>query len=613
MLKGLGCLEIMTAGPLLAGSRASIALRYTAGPKGLKKGGSLRITIPHGFTTPQVDEFYKEGFVTVGCPKEGVSLAPGVVSKIFCAYRAELGHSGALGKNIFVRLEQGELLEGEIIEITYGDISYYGSESWGPRPPRVPELSGIFEFTAAVDCDGSKAGPVTGYYLLPDSPKLAVLPQRTRRLIALAESNTEEKERVRLKVIQVDRYLNPVQAEAGEFKVEFAGKQHTCHLENGVLELPPLGSSANYMTYQVSMKTRPRVSGSSNPVKKGNYMGQFNLYWGDIHAHSSFSDGLGTPEDLLAFARDTAGLDFSAVTDHDDIGPYLAESEWAETGKAVSSFNEPGQFVTFLAYEYRSELADMVVYYPSGEGKVMCGKSREWNSPEKLLPKLKSLGAMIIPHQHFGADWRGFDPEIYRVMEIYSQHGSAEYRGCPRQIPFLTRQLQKNSAGNQDATFQEILALGARLGVTAGSDSHSGRPGLSNWTRVTRTYNGGLTAVFAGNKTREEIWKAIYSRHCYATSGPRIYLEFSLNGFPMGSELKAAKRSLKAYCIGAGALARVEVIKNTRAVKIVENPLQECVFTMEDTPERDEDYYYVRVTQRDGEMAWSSPIWVGRD
>src|SRR3989339_925466 len=51
MLKGLGCLEIMTAGPLLAGSRASIALRYTAGPKGLKKGGSLRITIPHGFTT----------------------------------------------------------------------------------------------------------------------------------------------------------------------------------------------------------------------------------------------------------------------------------------------------------------------------------------------------------------------------------------------------------------------------------------------------------------------------------------------------------------------------------------------------------------------------------
>ena len=33
---------------------------------------------------------------------------------------------------------------------------------------------------------------------------------------------------------------------------------------------------------------------------------------------------------------------------------------------------------------------------------------------------------------------------------------------------------------------------------------------------------------------------------------------------------------------------------------------------MEDRPERDTDYYYVRVRQRDGQWAWSSPIWVKR-
>lgn len=33
---------------------------------------------------------------------------------------------------------------------------------------------------------------------------------------------------------------------------------------------------------------------------------------------------------------------------------------------------------------------------------------------------------------------------------------------------------------------------------------------------------------------------------------------------------------------------------------------------MEDGPERDTDYYYVRVRQRDGQWAWSSPIWVNR-
>ena len=33
---------------------------------------------------------------------------------------------------------------------------------------------------------------------------------------------------------------------------------------------------------------------------------------------------------------------------------------------------------------------------------------------------------------------------------------------------------------------------------------------------------------------------------------------------------------------------------------------------VDDTPERDTDYYYVRVTQANGQMAWSSPIWVSR-
>ena len=34
---------------------------------------------------------------------------------------------------------------------------------------------------------------------------------------------------------------------------------------------------------------------------------------------------------------------------------------------------------------------------------------------------------------------------------------------------------------------------------------------------------------------------------------------------------------------------------------------------MEDKePQRDTDYYYVRVRQRDGQWAWSSPIWAER-
>jgi len=163
----------------------------------------------------------------------------------------------------------------------------------------------------------------------------------------------------------------------------------------------------------------------------GRYTNKENLYWGDIHAHTKYSDGMGTPDEALTYARDFAKLDFAAITDHDDIGPYLSNEEWMDTKKVISKFNVPNKFVTFLGHEYRSDLADMNIYYPNNDGILMCGKKKEWNEPSKLIPVIAQKGGMIIPHMHFGADWSGYIPTIYRVMEIYSQHGSAEYIGCP--------------------------------------------------------------------------------------------------------------------------------------------------------------------------------------
>ena len=619
---GIGRATIKPDHALTAGSRSSFRLTYFAGKKGLKTGGSIRITVPHGLTTPQVDEFYKDGFVTAESSGKGVLLTCHVVSKIFCAYRPRLGHSGAFGKSLFVHVAEGELFEGDFIEIIYGNVWYYGKEDWGPKPPRIPELSGTHEFTVAVDPDGSRSAPVTGYYLLPESPTITVVPDEPRSIIPVAPSNIEPGEEIPLNITAVDQYLNPVEMRDSRFSVrcsaprggkdlsEGTTKQYTSR--DGRITLAPESPEKSYSVYFVQRIEGEEVSGLSNPVKLGRYWGEKNLYWGDIHAHSKFSDSLGTPEEVLLYARETAKLDFAALTDHDDIGPYVSDEEWEESKRIIASFNHPGRFVTFLGYEYRSSLADMNVYYPGEDGLLFSGKEKRWDSPVKIGPLVTQNGGMIIPHTHFGADWRGYDPKIYRVMEIYSQHGSAEYMGCPRQIPYLNKQLQKGSEGNVNATFQEILAMGLKLGVSAGSDSHSGRPGLSNWSRAARTYNGGLTAVFAEEKTRESIWNALYERHCYATTGPRIYLEFTINGYPMGSELEAFERNLRVDCIGTGPLSRLEIVKNNQIIHRFEGSSLHCRFSLEDAPARSEDFYYVRVSQADGEMAWSSPIWVAK-
>ena len=53
-----------------------------------------------------------------------------------------------------------------------------------------------------------------------------------------------------------------------------------------------------------------------------------------------------------------------------------------------------------------------------------------------------------------------------------------------------------------------------------------------------------------------------------------------------------------------------EAIRFNRAAP--ESAFLAGAFFTDDKPERDTDYYYVRVRQRDGQWAWSSPIWVER-
>jgi len=608
--KDIGYATIEPNKPVIVGARQTWAITYYVGKRGIKKGGSIRIIIPHTFTTPQIDEFCKDGFTTAKCSKKEISLSMHLESRIFCAYRPELSHSGTFGKSLFIKINNGNLIEGDFINIIYGNVDFYGNEPWGPKRPKAPEVSGKYEFTIAVDPDGTKLAPVTGYFLLKKSPIVTILPGKLKEIIPIAPSNIGLGQKIPIYIISVDRYLNPVKCEDSAFTVRCGLKTKIYHSNKGMLTLDSMHLNKKYTTYIISPSEKRKVFNNTNPIKLGRYMNKENLYWGDIHAHTKYSDGMGTPDEALTYARDIAKLDFAAITDHDDIGPYLSDEEWRDTKKVIARFNVPNKFVTFLGYEYRSALADMNVYYPGDEGILMCGKKKEWDKPSKLNAVISRKGGMIIPHMHFGADWSGYNSTLYRVMEIYSQHGSAEYLGCPREIPYLKHQLQKGNKGNLNTTFQEILYLGMKLGVTAGSDSHAGRPGLSNWSRVTRTYNGGLTAVFAKEKTRESIWRALHKRHCYATTGPRIYLEFSINGCPMGSELQANKRKLNVYCIGTHFIFRIEVIKNNRIIYMIESTSPECTFSINDIPEKKEDFYYIRMTQKDTEMAWSSPIWV---
>ena len=63
--------------------------------------------------------------------------------------------------------------------------------------------------------------------------------------------------------------------------------------------------------------------------------------------------------------------------------------------------------------------------------------------------------------------------------------------------------------------------------------------------------------------------------------------------------------------LGTGRIARVQVIKNGKYIhKSEPNTKDLSVEFMDGEAQPGMNYYYIRVEQADGQLAWSSPIWI---
>jgi hypothetical protein len=80
-----------------------------------------------------------------------------------------------------------------------------------------------------------------------------------------------------------------------------------------------------------------------------------------------------------------------------------------------------------------------------------------------------------------------------------------------------------------------------------------------------------------------------------------------------GDEIPAASRYvLRVNAIGTGSIRRVEVVHNEGyAYEITPTGQRQAQFNYVDAhPVTGENRYYVRVEQEDGNLAWSSPVWI---
>ena len=270
-------------------------------------------------------------------------------------------------------------------------------------------------------------------------------------------------------------------------------------------------------------------------------MEERSLFWGEIHTHTGLSDGNGTPEENFETAR--SHLDFWAMADHaydEEVfaldyrrsgpGRHLLNERWEEVQELCRSFEKPGAFVPFLAYEWTNfQYGHHNVYY------------LDYDQPLRMPPtllqlyeSLEGVEALVIPHHTgypvgaCGKDWDLHDERLSPFVELYSMHGSSEEPGGPK--PLLTAGSWMGPGGS-GGSVQEGLARGYRLGIMASSDSHGDHPGA---------YDNGLIAAYAEELTRPSLWEAFRKRRIYGVTGDRILLGFTLNGEPMGGSVRCS-------------------------------------------------------------------------
>lgn len=117
--------------------------------------------------------------------------------------------------------------------------------------------------------------------------------------------------------------------------------------------------------------------------------------------------------------------------------------------------------------------------------------------------------------------------------------------------------------------------------------------------------------VWTKELTREAIFKALWNRHVFATTNVRIYLEFSVCGAPMGSVIKSTNtRPINVRAVSESPIATIDIVRNGEDWRSIELNVCDANLKIEDTDAALPAWYYARIIRDDGQMAWSSPVWV---
>ena len=343
----------------------------------------------------------------------------------------------------------------------------------------------------------------------------------------------------------------------------------------------------------------------------------YQLYFGQLHAHTNISDGAGTVEEAFEHAAGVDNLDFLAVTDHSnsfdsegnsqvDLGTDLTNvsDEWKQGHEAAAAVTGK-DFVGLYGFEmtWSDGFGHINTFntpgFESRSNSEFGNKSGATEGYQNYYDKLVEVGSSLSQFNHPGTtfgdfqDFAFYDPQVDQritLIEVGNGEGAIGSSGYFPSYEYYTRALDK----------------GWHVAPTNNQDNHKGNWGDSNTAR---------SVVLASGLTEEGIYDAIRNYRVYATEDNDLSILYALNGNAMGSILSKQENgvTLTAQITDPTDTAdmKVEVIVNGGLVigtQTVTGGSGTVIFHFDSN---EYSYYYLRITQADQNIAVTAPVWTG--
>ena len=359
---------------------------------------------------------------------------------------------------------------------------------------------------------------------------------------------------------------------------------------------------------------------------------KYQHYFGQLHSHTQYSDGAGTLTDALRYVENlpaSANVQFVAFTDHSNYfdsssSPNVeaalydtslvkdsdANHSWKTYKDTIAKFNKDnaGSMVAIGGFEmtWSGGPGHINTFNTPGivsrNNKTLNNKTDDAGMKAYYALLSQAEGASSISQfNHPGTTFGNFKDFNYWDPVIDSRMYMVEVGNGEGQI---------GAGGYYPSYEQYIMALdkGWHLAPTNNQDNHKGKWGNANDAR---------DVILTDSFTEDGIYEAIRALRMYATEDKNLELTYTVNGLMMGSSITEIPDKLNVEVTvndpdASDSIAKVEVVANSGKVAYTwDNAAQLRSGKLSATLDPSYSYYFIRVTQKDGDLAVTSPVWVG--